>query len=1045
MKKNLRIVFIFLLVFGMMTRQVKSQVDTSTTEKLINYILQDVDKNQVPTGYLREAGAHLLPMQTFNGSLTDSNRIDINLWRVLYFQLQTSYVGNGSNPLPTIATVNTTIKNNDTGLALPIPMPLLIGSYNTVDGNAFNNNLLYYNSSENKVYDVANRSQSPYVNNTVFAACAVRNESATGTDNFIIPNNLVYNSTGKTISQVSIDFNNGLGFTNISIGTAFSAVYSDTGYKRWTIKISFTDNSQLQCYQDYYVLNIVSSGRSSGTTNFSYTGSSTTEQFIIPPTSNYAGGIATIVYSNKGFSGTLRKPLIVIEGYDLFSAAKSLQPQPYSFSTFIDAISIQPGNQYDFNHQLDDIAGYDLVFLTFFRGTDDIKKNALVVEELIRQVNSRKENDDRDNNLRQKNVVMGLSVGGLSARYGLAQMTRNNEPTETRLLITHDSPHRGANIPLGLQYFVRMLGSGFQIFGTNVTDILPEHSDMIKLFDEPASQQIFLYRATGTNSYNTNTFLDGDYRNMVDFLPSDPNKPNYRFIATSLGSECGHELYSPYKTFFNAGAGIGAGITANFLFFRVPIVTYELGFQAEAHSLPNQGSTNKLARLYVINNLKLFGFIDIVKQFYNNTAYADGNTLPVDGVPGSTSGLLDVQALRDLSSIATFPPIGLYVQFPIYYIFGGYFNAYAYNAGFSYNFSFVPATSALDISPFNTSAFSQSYVNGFNQNYPSKAETYIAQETITSSTSSNATNNEHIRFTARNSEWLYNEMENLNNNLNCSSECSNPYYIGGKTILCTSETYSIPGRQRGATVTWSASPLGIVNPGCIDCNSTTLTKASNGIVTLTATLNACNNFVVSQPIAVGLPDRPKVLDEMGEEITIVSTCTNTYKSLCPTVDPKWNILEWEWEKVTGNFNLLDFESCADILGFQPGNGFVSVRVRNACGWSNPTFIVVNVTDCSGMTVQQKSIKLFPNPATSSVTLSVDKAKLSQPDKGKESLPAASINEVKIYDNFGSVKLYRKFTKQPTATLDISGLPKGVYVVEVNTGNGLEHQPLLIQK
>lgn len=248
-----------------------------------------------------------------------------------------------------------------------------------------------------------------------------------------------------------------------------------------------------------------------------------------------------------------------------------------------------------------------------------------------------------------------------------------------------------------------------------------------------------------------------------------------------------------------------------------------------------------------------------------------------------------------------------------------------------------------------------------------------------------------------------------------------------------------------ATVTWTATPSGIVSLSPSG-SSVTVTQVGDGIATLTATINACNNFSVSQQIAVGLPDRPKVLDEMGEEITTVSTCTNNYKSLCSTVDSKWNILEWEWEKVTGNLNLVDFESCADIIGFQPSSGFISVRVRNACGWSNPTFIIVHVTDCSGMRMQQKSIKLFPNPATTSVTLSVDNSKQSQPNtKGKETVPAASINEVKVYDNFGSVKLYRKFIKQPTATLDVSRLPKGIYMVEVNTGSGVEYQQLIIQR
>jgi hypothetical protein len=284
-----------------------AQVDTSNTEKLINYILQSVDKSQVPTGFLTETGAHILPMPTFNGTLSDSNVIDMNLWRTMYYQLQTSYVGSGTNPLPSIVTVNSSIKANSS-VSLPVPIPILIGTYNTVASNAFSSNLLSYNSSQKRVYDVAGRSQSPYATNNVFVACATDYESITGADSYIIPASLVYNTSGKTISQVSINFANGQGFTNVSIGTTFTATYTDTGYKRWSIKVAFTDNSSMQCYQDYYVHKIASS---SNTTTFSYPNyypPSRTIQVGFAPTATDSGALVTVSYTAKNATNTLRKP-----------------------------------------------------------------------------------------------------------------------------------------------------------------------------------------------------------------------------------------------------------------------------------------------------------------------------------------------------------------------------------------------------------------------------------------------------------------------------------------------------------------------------------------------------------------------------------------------------------------------------------------------------------------------------------------------------------------------------------------------------------------
>lgn len=179
--------------------------------------------------------------------------------------------------------------------------------------------------------------------------------------------------------------------------------------------------------------------------------------------------------------------MIVIEGYDVSFVAPTIQNN-YTIRDFIDGLDDAVTPTWDFNHQLDDIVGYDLVFVDFFDGADGIVRNAAVVQEVINRVNANKVLDDRFSNIRQQNVVMGLSMGGLCARYALANMTKNfpGTPTETRLLITHDSPHRGANVPLGLQYMIRMLGDA-QLFGTNVYDIYPDYDDAIRVLDAPAT------------------------------------------------------------------------------------------------------------------------------------------------------------------------------------------------------------------------------------------------------------------------------------------------------------------------------------------------------------------------------------------------------------------------------------------------------------------------------------------------------------------------------------------------------------------------------
>ncbi len=136
--------------------------------------------------------------------------------------------------------MNTTIKQN-VGSALPIPIPMIIAQYSTVKSNAFTSNLLSYNSTTKQVSDGPGRPQSPYNTNNLFVACPNQKQTITGSETFIVKSNLIWNNTSKTISQVQIDFADGQGFKTVTIGTAISVNYADTGYKRWKIKTTLSD------------------------------------------------------------------------------------------------------------------------------------------------------------------------------------------------------------------------------------------------------------------------------------------------------------------------------------------------------------------------------------------------------------------------------------------------------------------------------------------------------------------------------------------------------------------------------------------------------------------------------------------------------------------------------------------------------------------------------------------------------------------------------------------------------------------------------------
>ncbi|NJL77319.1 MAG: hypothetical protein HC892_22135 [Saprospiraceae bacterium] len=170
----------------------------------------------------------------------------------------------------------------------------------------------------------------------------------------------------------------------------------------------------------------------------------------IARTGLHSGGRLQISYSSTNTTGRLRKPLIVVEGLDLNSVSSKLKENT-DYETFVTGLNNIQG--YDFNGQLDDVGGYDLVYLDYTDGVDGIIRNAALLEDaLLNFINTEK----RANGSTQQNVILGISMGGLVSRYCLANMTKRNLNPETRLLITQDSPHRGANAMLGLQHIVNV-------------------------------------------------------------------------------------------------------------------------------------------------------------------------------------------------------------------------------------------------------------------------------------------------------------------------------------------------------------------------------------------------------------------------------------------------------------------------------------------------------------------------------------------------------------------------------------------------------------
>ncbi|QTD37416.1 hypothetical protein JL193_15185 [Polaribacter batillariae] len=106
-------------------------------------------------------------------------------------------------------------------------------------------------------------------------------------------------------------------------------------------------------------------------------------------------------------------------------------------------------------------AAYDHKKIIHDYGADYIERNAMSLVSFIQEINTKL----TVNKSKEKLVVVGPSMGGQITRFALAYMEKKEHETNkviwnhnTRLWVSVDSPHQGANIPLSVQGSTYFLG-----------------------------------------------------------------------------------------------------------------------------------------------------------------------------------------------------------------------------------------------------------------------------------------------------------------------------------------------------------------------------------------------------------------------------------------------------------------------------------------------------------------------------------------------------------------------------------------------------------
>lgn len=238
--------------------QTPNGADSLRTE--LDRVFIHLDKSQVPTGYLAEYAVPLLPLNVFDGTLSDSNRTNTDVWRQAFATLATSRIY-GTGTLPRLDSLAArTDRASSASSAIPIALQRI--NYAALRPDAVSAGLLTVQNQQ--LYDVPGRSQSPYVVRTLFVAGPASTYSRSGNVTFVFPQALHVQSGGGTLRGLELDFGNGQGYRSAAWDQPLSVAYGAAGTYRIKVRVQ------------YNISTIASDG----------TNSSTTEA-AIPPTQQY--------------------------------------------------------------------------------------------------------------------------------------------------------------------------------------------------------------------------------------------------------------------------------------------------------------------------------------------------------------------------------------------------------------------------------------------------------------------------------------------------------------------------------------------------------------------------------------------------------------------------------------------------------------------------------------------------------------------------------------------------------------------------------------
>ena len=467
------------------------------TEQVAREMLLDlVGRHNVSTGVLYDLVAPLSGIERFDGSAA-SPAATLHNWKQIYHELHRASLEPPSAPaLPLLMR-----RAGKSAAAGPIPIGIVSTRYNRLREELRQDLRRHKNIGGDA--PLKERAHT-CLEVRVFAAAALRDRTYHGHGvTFATGREWLFTGGVEPAvpGRIEIDFDDGKGLREIRFGEHVEVSYASTGTKTCRLRAELSGGEVMQT-SFYFEVMALSTPAPHDTLHIAA---------AIPYEDQVAGGDAYVYLADP--LAALSNPIVILEGFDIDN------------SMFWDEL-YHDLNQQDLIERVR-AEGFDVIVLNFHDSTELLQRNSFVVVELLAQVQGLIP-PARDI------ALIGASMGGLCGRYALVYMESSDIQHRVRTFISFDAPHRGADIPLGIQYWVKFFSAESAAAG-----------EMLAGLESPAARQMLEYHFTdppGTTGESDS--LRGVLTEEFSSLGGYPSQPRKVAFANGSGHAAG-QGFSP--------------------------------------------------------------------------------------------------------------------------------------------------------------------------------------------------------------------------------------------------------------------------------------------------------------------------------------------------------------------------------------------------------------------------------------------------------------------------------------------------------------------